>query len=220
MVAWQSGYQDAEREYQNMNEQILQEVSLPAPAVRPEGSVNPPPVSIPPVSTSQFTVPSAENVPQSSGQSSGQAVGQSMDEDIQARWAKVSALRKSYPGAPPPANWGSMGFNVTTPMTQAAQAQIPQFFNFIGSSSGVSQAAIQAPASVEGNTTLFNLPKTVGFPPELLEVYGRQMRKVRGPVESQPTVEETETSTQEEEQYSGTEISPEEAARIGLKFNR
>ena len=41
MVAWQSGYQDAEREYQNMNEQILQEVSLPAPAVRPEGSVNP-----------------------------------------------------------------------------------------------------------------------------------------------------------------------------------
>ena len=34
MVAWQTGYQDAEREYQNMNEQILQEVSLPAPVVR------------------------------------------------------------------------------------------------------------------------------------------------------------------------------------------
>ena len=95
-----------------------------------------------------------------------------MDEDIKARWAKVSALRKSYPGAPLPANWGSMGFNVTTPVTQAAQAQIPQFFNFIQSSSGVSQATFQAPASVEGNTTLFNLPKTVGFPPKFLEAYG------------------------------------------------
>ena len=62
---------------------------------------------------------------------------------------------------------------MTTPMTQAAQAQIPQFFNFIGSSSGVSQAAIQAPTSVEGNTMLFNLPKTVGFPPKLLEAYGQ-----------------------------------------------
>ena len=28
MVAWQSGYQDAEREYQNMNETLLQEVPL------------------------------------------------------------------------------------------------------------------------------------------------------------------------------------------------
>ena len=175
MVAWQSGCQDAEREYQNMNEQILQEVSLPAPAVRPKDSVNPR-ISI--YTSSQYLPVHCSmlqnNVPQSAGQSSGQAVGQSMDEDIQARWAKVSALRKSYPGAPPPENWGSMGFNVTTPMTRVAQAQIPQFFNFIGSNSGVSEAAIQAPASVEGNATLFNLPKTVGFPPELLEVYGWQ----------------------------------------------
>ena len=43
MVAWQSGYQDAEREYQAMNEELLQEVSLPAPAIRPKRSVNPPP---------------------------------------------------------------------------------------------------------------------------------------------------------------------------------
>ena len=41
MVAWQSGYQDAEREYKKMNEQLLQEAPLPAPAVRPEGSVTP-----------------------------------------------------------------------------------------------------------------------------------------------------------------------------------
>ena len=40
------------------------------------------------------------------------------------------------------------------------------------------------------------------------------MRKVKGDVESQPTVEETETSMQEEEQYSGTTIAPLEAVRI------
>ena len=40
------------------------------------------------------------------------------------------------------------------------------------------------------------------------------MRKVRGTTKSPPTVEETETSMQDEDQYSGTEISPREAARI------
>ena len=46
MIAWQVGYQEAEREYQDMNEELLQEVPLPAPAVRPQGVVNPPPISI------------------------------------------------------------------------------------------------------------------------------------------------------------------------------
>ena len=137
-----------------------------------------------------------------------------MDEDIQARWAKVSALRKSYPGAPPPVNWGSQGFNVTAQVAQDPQAKIPQFFNFIGSSSGVSQAASPIPANVEENVSIFNLPKTVGIPPKLLEVYEQQMRKVKGNVESQPTEEETEISMQDEEQYSGTTIAPSEAARI------
>ena len=87
-----------------------------------------------------------------------------MDADIQARWANVSVLRKSYPGAPPLANWGSMGFNASTSVVQDSQARIPQFFNFMGSSSGVSQAAIQVPANVEGNVSIFNLPKTMEFP--------------------------------------------------------
>ena len=39
MIAWQAGYQEAEREY----EELLQEVPLPAPAVRPQGIVNSPP---------------------------------------------------------------------------------------------------------------------------------------------------------------------------------
>ena len=107
-----------------------------------------------------------------------------------------------------------MGFNASTSVVQNSQARIPQFFNFIGSSSGVSQAAIQVPASVEENISIFDLPKTVGIPPKLLEVYGQQMRKVKGHPEFQPTVEETESSMQEEEQYSGTTISPSEVARI------
>ena len=87
-----------------MNEALLQEVSLPAPVVRPGGAENPPIISIPLVTTSQFTVSPAVNVPQFSGQSSGQVAGQSMDKDIQARWAEVPARRKSYPGAPPLVN--------------------------------------------------------------------------------------------------------------------
>ena len=61
-------------------------------------------------------------------------------------------------------------------VVQDSQARTPQLFNFIGSSSGVSQAPIQVAASVEENASLFNLPKMVGFPPKLLEVYGQQMR--------------------------------------------
>ena len=102
MIAWQAGYQEAEREYQNMNEELLQEVPLPAPAVRPQGVVNSSPVSVPPVQTSQFTVPSSEQLPQSSA-------GPSMDETIQAKWAKLFALRKSYPGAPSHRELGSRG---------------------------------------------------------------------------------------------------------------
>ena len=54
----------------------------------------------------------------------------------------------------------------------------------------------------------------MGIPPKLLEVYGQQMKNVRGDVESQPTIQETEISMQEEEQYSGTTISPSKVVRI------
>ena len=147
MVAWQAGYHEAEREYQEMNEQLLQEAPLSTPAeVRPIGAINPPVVSMPSVTTSQFTAPIASSQPQSSIQAR-----QDMDANIQARWANVSALRKSYPGAPPQANWGSMGFNASTSVVQDSQTRIPQFFNYIGSSSSVSHATIQVPASVEEN---------------------------------------------------------------------
>ena len=113
-----------------MNEQLLQKVPLSVPAeTRPEDAVNSPIVSMPPVTTSQFRVPSTSRQPQSSVQT-----GQNIDANLQAKWANLSALRKPYPGAPPPSNWGSMGFNVSTSVVQDSQARIPQFFNFIGSS--------------------------------------------------------------------------------------
>ena len=145
MVTWQTSYQNAEGEYHRMNEELLQEIPLSAPAnVRPENAVNPPVFSSPLVSTPQNAVPTSVNLPSSSGQSAGQA----MDADIQARWANLSALRKSYPGAPPPANWGSQGFNVSTSVAQDSQAKIPQFFNFIGSNADDAQAVKKTSVNV------------------------------------------------------------------------
>ena len=47
MVNWQSDYQNAEREYAQMNEGLLQEVPLSVPGVtRPETAVIPPIVSV------------------------------------------------------------------------------------------------------------------------------------------------------------------------------
>ena len=136
-----------------------------------------------------------------------------MDETRQSDWAKLSALRKSYPGAPPPANSVPEGFNVSSAV-QVSQATIPKFFNFVGSSSGMPPPTIQPATSMEQNTSKFDLPQTVEFPPSLLETYSQQMKKVRGLKSPQPTVREPESSIQNEDQYSGTEVSSREAARI------
>ena len=92
------------------------------------------------------------------------------------------------------------------PHIQGPQAKIPQFFNFIGSSSGVSQAASPIPANVEENVSIFNLPQTMGLPPKLLEVYGQQMRNLKGNVESQPTEEESSTISSREEARIRAEV--------------
>ena len=89
MVNWQSDYQNAEREYAQMNEDLLQEVSLSVPAVtRPETTAIPPVVSLPQVATPQFSVPQSVNVSQSAGQS--------VDAGMHAEWVTVQALKKLY----------------------------------------------------------------------------------------------------------------------------
>ena len=206
MIAWQEEYQNAEGEYQRMNAELLQEVPLASKAELKPGPANPPTVSFPPIISTQFTVPAVISTPQSSGQT--------MEAEIQARWANLSALKKSYLGAPPPANWVPKGMNVSKFAVQDSQATIPQFFNFVGSSSGMPQLIVQPPATMEKNTSIFNLPQTVGFPPTLLDTYSQQRKEMRGTTKPQPTVSEQENSMQDAEQYSGTEISFGEAARI------
>ena len=121
MNAWQSGYQDAEAEYREMNEQILKEVPLASQAeIRPAMTVNPPTVSIPLAGLSQFTNLPTFSIPQPSVLFVEGRDDQPMDEAVKAKWAKFSALRA----------------NVSTSAVQAPQATIPQFFNFIGSSVG------------------------------------------------------------------------------------
>ena len=171
MIAWQASYQEAERGYKEMNEELLQEVPLPAPAVRPQGIVNSPPVSVPPVKTSQFTVPSSSQLPQFSA-------GLAMDETRRSDWAKLSALRKSYPGAPPPANWVPEGLNVSSAV-QVSQATIPQFFNFVGSSSGMPPPIMQTSTSMEQNPLMKDLPQTVGFCSAGTYVHGLASQRFR-----------------------------------------
>ena len=112
-----------------MNEELLQEVSLSVPGVtRPETTANPPIVSLPQVTTPQFSVPQSVNISQSAGQSA--------DARLHAEGVTVQALKKPYPGAPlPPVTMGSQGFNIGS-SGQDSQARIPQFFNFIGSNAG------------------------------------------------------------------------------------
>ena len=81
-----------------------------------------------------------------------------MDVSIQAKWAKLFALRKSYPGAPPPTNWVSQGFNVSMNV-QDSQAKIPQFFNFIGSRTDEVQAANKTSVNVSASSS--QIPNSV-----------------------------------------------------------
>ena len=71
MIAWQDEYQNAEGEYQRMNAELLQEVPLASEAELRPGPVNPPTISLPPVISTQFTVPAVISSPQSSWSSHG-----------------------------------------------------------------------------------------------------------------------------------------------------
>ena len=142
------------------------------------------------------------------------SAGPSMDDSNKDQnGPRLSTLKKSYPGAPPPANWFPEGLNVIS-AAQVSQATIPQFFNFIGSSSGMMPPTVQISTGMEQNTSVPDLYQTVVFPPKLLETYSQQMEKVRGSKLPQPTVREPERSIPDEDQYSGTEVSSREAAQI------
>ena len=117
MGLWQSPeYQAAEREYKQMNQEVMEEVTLSAPAIS-----EPNPTSVAPhVSVPQFSAPLSVNIPQSGRNA--------VDMEFRETWERVQALRKPYPSAPNVTSvGGSAGLNLSSP-GQAAQAKIRQFF--------------------------------------------------------------------------------------------
>ena len=117
MELWQSPeYEDAEREYEQMNRELMEEVTLSVPAIsQPMTTSVAPHVSVPPIS-----VPISVNIPQSGGSA--------VDMEFRETWKRVQALRKPYPGAPNVTSVGkSAGFNLSS-SGQATQAKILQFF--------------------------------------------------------------------------------------------
>ena len=121
---WKSpAYQEAEREYEEMNQNLLQEVSLSVPAVlEPANAAIPPNVSIPPVFTAPtVAIPSSANITAT--------IKELETMGLHAEWVQGTALQKPYPGAPIPSV--DKGFNLEK-QGQDQQARIPQFFNFIG----------------------------------------------------------------------------------------
>ena len=114
MEGWKSAeLQNAEREYEEINEALLTEVSLSVPAVSE-------PIQIPitPVSAPQFAVNPTVPVSHSSGIAS--------DPKLQEMQERVSALHKPYLGISiPPVSGVPMGFN----FGQDGQANVPPVFN-------------------------------------------------------------------------------------------
>ena len=142
MVAWQSSYHDAEREYEEMAEDALREVPLPNPAVVPTETT---PLA---VSTSQiqnpvmqplFTVPEERQV---HPLAQDNVMDAQMDRDLNARWQKLVAPRTT-----------TIPSSSSRPdLLSTTQAKIPEFFNFIGSSSQPAVSSFSIPIIPEGTS--------------------------------------------------------------------
>ena len=92
---WKSpAYQEAEREYEEMNQNLLQEVSLSVPAVtEPENAAIPPNVSIPPVFTAPtVAIPSSANITATTKEL--ETMG------LHAEWVTGYGAGKAIPGCP------------------------------------------------------------------------------------------------------------------------
>ena len=125
MENWKSPeFQETEREYAELNKNLLKEVSLPVPAVTEPPNVAGSPSVIP---TPVFAAPEIAGSPFVSAP----VTTRELDSmDLHAEWVQGTALQRPYPGAPPPP--ATKGFNLGE-QGQDQQAKIPQFFNFIGS---------------------------------------------------------------------------------------
>ena len=143
MVSWQTGYQEEEEQYANLNEQLLQEVPL-AP-VNPEPTVN---VSLPEVPTFSKKapvnpIPHMQSIPEETvlPESSNQPVQDLNDEqeqDMQNRWKKLAGVSRSMDT--PLAQLPTMQIK-NGQWIPASQSTIPQFFGSHGSQAGVAKTS-------------------------------------------------------------------------------
>ena len=130
--------QAAETELQNlMNE-------APEVAVANPGRSNPVSASTSPEIQYQYPVQRSNIFPVA-------GLGNIPTSGVWTEDVEMTALRKPYPGAPTPVSQSvpvCQGFNVPKSAAQDSQAQIPQFFNFIGSSDAGAQAVKKTSVNV------------------------------------------------------------------------
>ena len=120
MENWKSPeFQETEREYAELNKNLLKEVSLTVPAVTEPPNVAGSPSVIP---TPVFAAPEIAGSPSVSAP----VTTRELDSmGLHAEWVQGTALQRPYPGAPPPP--ATKGFNLGE-KGQDQQAKIPQFF--------------------------------------------------------------------------------------------
>ena len=172
---WKSpAYQETEREYTELNQNLLQEVSLTIPAVtEPPNVASSPNVITPPV----FAAPEVPESPFVSVPMTTKDLG---SMGLHAEWGQGTALQKPHPGAPlPPAtkefNLGEQG--------QDHQAKIPQFFNLIGSN-------VEKTANMSGNPNAQSVPITEKPPEEIQKSVSELLQRLENEQKAQEKLAE------------------------------
>ena len=132
---------------------------------------------------------------------------------LRAEWEAGTALKKPYPGAPNlPVTVGSNMGN----KGQEAQAKIPQFFNFIGSSAGNVHAATEVPVTKSAGSPMKEKSSLNSAPDHPNKPGWLDWSELEeGRYKTKETLDKGESarliSIIEEESST---VSPEEAARI------
>ena len=133
---WKSpAYQEAEREYAEMEQNLLREVSLSTPAVtEPETAAISPNTSMLPVfSAPSVAVPSSANFTVTTKELEARG--------LHAEWVTGTALKLPHPGIP--MSSADKAFDLGK-QGQDEQSRIPQFLNLMGSQKGTSNPGLDS----------------------------------------------------------------------------
>ena len=175
MEHWKSpAYQEAEREYAELNQNLLQEVSLTVPAItEPPNVASSPKVNTPPVI-------GALEVPESPSVSVPMTTKDLGSMGFQAEWVQGTALQKPHSGAPLPLS--TKEFNLGE-QGQDHQAKIPQFFNLIGSN-------VERTAHMSGNPNAQSVSVTENPPEEIQKSVSELLQQLENEQKAQEKLAE------------------------------